>query len=253
MSIRWLPLVYAGFCYALFLATFLYAIAFIGGFGVPRTLAGPVTEPWARAVAIDLVLLVAFALQHSLMARPFVKRMLVRWVPASLERSTYVLASCVALAAIFVLWQPIGGEVWRIDTPWLRTAVWAGFGFGWLLVLVSTLLIDHFDLFGLRQAYCAARGRACEPLPFATPSLYRMVRHPLYVGWLFAFWCAPTMTVGQLLFAVVTTCYILAAIRFEERDLIRAHPEYAAYRERVPMLIPGLAAAKAKPVASPTD
>jgi protein-S-isoprenylcysteine O-methyltransferase Ste14 len=150
-------------------------------------------------------------------------------------------------------WQPIDGQLWRVATPWMHTALWIGFACGCLLVLVSTLLIDHFDLFGLRQAYRAARGRSYEPPPFDTPSLCRMVRHPLYVGCLLAFWCAPSMNVGQLPFAMGTTAYILVAIRFEERDLGRAHPEYTAYREHVPMLIPGSGARKGRVQPAQTD
>jgi len=175
------------------------------------------------------------------MARPAFKRWWTRFVPTVIERSTYTLLSSLALILLFWQWRPIGAIVWHVDSEAGRIALYAGFAFGWLLLLVSTFLINHFDLFGLRQVWLYFRGRPYVEIPFRTPALYKLVRHPLYVGWLFAFWCAPTMTAAHLLFAVLTTAYILIAIQFEERDLIRAFPEYASYRQRVPMLIPFLA------------
>jgi protein-S-isoprenylcysteine O-methyltransferase Ste14 len=172
------------------------------------------------------------------MARPAFKRVWTRIVPEPIERSTYVLASSLALILLFWQWRPLGGVVWDVQDPVGRALLLSGFAFGWLLVLVTTFLINHFDLFGLRQVWLHLRGRRYRPLPFKTPGPYRIVRHPLYVGWLFAFWATPTMTVTHLLFAVVTTSYILLAIRFEERDLVDAHPEYSEYQKRVPMLVP---------------
>ena len=159
-------------------------------------------------------------------------------MPEPVERSTYVLASSLALILLFWLWRPLGGMVWDVQDPIGRAVLYAGFAFGWLLVLATTFLINHFDLFGLRQVWLHLRGRPYEPLPFTTPGPYRLVRHPLYVGWLFAFWSTPTMTATHLLFAAVTTAYILVAIRLEERDLAAVHPEYVNYRSRVPMLVP---------------
>ncbi len=226
-------------CYALFFATFLYAVGFIGNFGVPRTLDGASTGGFWPSLAIDLALLGAFALQHSLMARPFFKRWLTRFVPVAAERSTYVLASSVALIALFAWWQPLGGEVWTVTDPALRGALWGGFAFGWLLVLVATFLINHFDLFGLRQVWLQLLGRPYTHLPFRTPWLYRYVRHPLYVGWFFAFWCTPTMTASHLLFAIMASAYILVGIQFEERDLVdHLGQPYRQYRDQVPMLVP---------------
>ena len=234
-----LTLAYGVVSYVIFFGTFLYAIGFLGDIAVPRTLDGPPTGSWPVSLAIDLALLSLFAVQHSVMARQGFKRLITRLIPESAERSTYVLASSLAMILMFWQWRPLGGVVWDVQLPMGRAALVGGFVFGWALVLLATVVINHFDLFGLRQSWRAFQGRQQEALPFTTPLLYRIVRHPLYVGWLFAFWCTPTMTVTHLLFACVTTAYILVAIQLEERDLVRAHPEYAAYRRRVPMLIPG--------------
>jgi protein-S-isoprenylcysteine O-methyltransferase Ste14 len=222
-----------------FLGTFLYAVGFIGNFGVPTTLDGPARGPLAAAVAIDAGLLALFAVQHSVMARRWFKEWWTRLVPRPIERSTYVLFSSLALVAMFWQWRPLGGVVWSVEHEAGLLALRALFAFGWVLVLVSTFLINHFDLFGLRQAWLFLRGRAYTALHFRTPGPYRLVRHPLYVGWFFAFWMTPTMTLAHLLFAVMTTAYILVAIQLEERDLVREHGEaYLAYRRRVPMLVP---------------
>jgi methanethiol S-methyltransferase len=164
--------------------------------------------------------------------------MIAKVIPEGTERSTYVLASSLALLLLFWQWRPLGGVIWNVQHPVGRALLLAGFAFGWTLVLVTTFVINHFDLFGLRQSWRAFRGQPQAGLRFVTPALYRVVRHPLYVGWFFAFWSTPTMTVTHLLFALITTAYILVAIQLEERDLMRAHPEYAEYRRRVPMLVP---------------
>ena len=231
-------LVYGVASYLVFFATFLYAIGFVGNLLVPKSIDGAPVLPLAQALAIDLALLAVFALQHSVMARPAFKRWLVQRIPEAAERSTYVLASSAALLVLFAYWQPLGGTVWTVEHPIGRALLYAGFAFGWGLVLVTTFLIDHFDLFGLRQSWLAFRGRPYTPPRFVTPWPYRVVRHPLYVGWFFAFWCTPVMTVTHLVFAIATTAYILVAIRLEEHDLVAAHPEYAEYRQRVPMLLP---------------
>jgi protein-S-isoprenylcysteine O-methyltransferase Ste14 len=237
---RILVLSYGAAAYALFLATFVYACGFVGNLGTPTALDGEPRGP--LAMAVDLGLLALFALQHSGMARPRFKRLWLRVVPAPLERATYVMLSSVALLLLFWQWRPLGGIVWDVTGPAARVAVHALFAAGWLTVLATTFLINHFDLFGLRQAWLYFRGAPYTPLPFTTPGPYRLVRHPLYVGWLIAFWAAPTMTAAHLLFATTTTVYILAALGMEERDLLAALPEYADYRRRVPMLVPGLRA-----------
>ena len=232
---------YGLLCYAMFLAVFVYAIGFIGGFLTPTLLDGAPTRPLAQALAIDLGLLALFAIQHSVMARPAFKRWWTRIVPEAAERSTYVLASSLALVTLFALWEPIGGVVWSVPEGMGRASVIGLYAFGWLLLLYTTFLIDHFDLFGLAQVWRRLTGKHYRPPQFRTPSLYRLVRHPLYIGWLIIFWAAPTMTVAHLVFAVMTTAYILIAIRLEERDLVDAFgSDYVAYRRRTPMLVPRL-------------
>jgi len=245
---RVLVLAYGLVAYALFLGTFLYAIGFIGNVLVPKSLDSAPATALGTALLVDLLLLGLFAVQHSVMARPAFKRLLTQAVPQPAERSTYVLASSLALILLFWQWQPLGGVIWDIESPAGRAAMHAAFAFGWLLVLATTFLINHFDLFGLRQVWTHFRGRPYEPLQFVMPGPYRLVRHPLYVGWLFTFWATPTMTATHLLFALMTTGYILVAIQLEEHDLIAAHPEYAEYRRHVPMLIPG---SKSKPAPAP--
>lgn len=235
---RPLVLLYGVACYAVFLATFLYAVAFLGNFLIGNAIDAAPTTGVGQAIAIDIALLAVFALQHSIMARPAFKRWWTRIVPTAAERSTYVLFSSLALILLFWLWQPIGAVVWQVDSPVGRELLYAGYAAGWVLLLVSTFLIDHFDLFGLRQSWLYFRGRPYAEIAFRTPGLYKLVRHPLYVGWLLTFWCTPVMTAAHLLFAVMTTAYILIAIQLEERDLIRAFPEYQNYRQRVPSLIP---------------
>ena len=240
MMSRLLVFAYGVIAYAVFFVTYLYAAGFVGNLFVPKSLDSTPTAPLATALLINLGLLTVFAVQHSVMARPWFKRALTRIVPQAAERSTYTMASSLALILLFWQWSPLGGVVWDVANPTARALLYGGFAFGFLLVLVTTFLINHFDLFGLRQVWFYLLGREYEPLTFVTPGPYRLVRHPLYVGWLFAFWSTPTMTLTHLLFAVVTTAYILVAIRFEERDLVDAHPEYAEYRRRTPMMIPAL-------------
>ncbi|HEX2269340.1 MAG TPA: isoprenylcysteine carboxylmethyltransferase family protein [Pyrinomonadaceae bacterium] len=231
--------IYGTLSYLIFLGTFLYAIGFIGNFGVPTTLDGVPSGPLGVALAIDVGLLGLFAIQHSVMARKGFKDWWTRIVPRPLERSTYVLFSSLALILLFWQWRPLGGVVWSIEDPLAQFILRGLFAFGWGLVLVSTFLINHFDLFGLRQVWLYLLGRPYTALRFGTPGPYRLVRHPLYVGWLFAFWSTPAMTLAHLLFSVATTAYILIAIQLEERDLVREHGDsYEAYRRSVPMLIP---------------
>ncbi len=231
--------VYGSLSYVIFLGTFLYAIGFIGNFGVPRTLDGELSGSLAVALAIDAALLTLFAVQHSVMARKWFKDWWTQIVPKPIERSTYVLFSSLALLFLFWQWRPLGGVIWSIEDPLGQFVLRALFAFGWGLVLLSTFLINHFDLFGLRQVWLYLMGRPYTTLKFGTPGPYRLVRHPLYVGWLFAFWMTPRMTLAHLLFSVATTAYILIAIQLEERDLVREHGEsYEAYRRAVPMLNP---------------
>ena len=226
-------------CYLIFFTTFLYAIGFVGNFAVPKSMDAIPQLPTTQALLIDLLLLGVFAAQHSIMARPRFKSWWIRIVPEPIERSTYVLFSSLALIVLFVYWQPLGGTIWQVQDPTGQLVLYSLFAFGWGLVLVSTFLINHFDLFGLRQVWLYLRGQDYTSLAFVTPGPYKLVRHPLYVGWLFAFWATPTMTVTHLVFALATTAYILIAIRLEERDLMACHGErYHDYRRRVPMLVP---------------
>ena len=238
MITRLLFFAYGGLAYLLFLGTFLYAIAFVGGFA-PTRLDGTAVAPFWQSLAIDLVLLTTFAVQHSVMARPWFKRWWTRFVPSQIERSTYVLFASLALDLLFWQWRPLGGTVWSVEQPAARALLGALFGFGWLQVLVMTFLIDHFDLFGLRQVWLYLMGRPYTRPHFVTPAPYRIVRHPLYLGFLIAFWATPLMTAAHLVFALATTAYIVLAIQFEEHDLIHEHgAAYKEYRRRVPMLLP---------------
>lgn len=225
-------------CYVAFFATFLYAVGFIGNFWVPKSIDSGPEVPFLKALVINAALLGLFAVQHSVMARQWFKRAWTRIVPSPVERSTYVLFSSLALLLLFWKWQPMGGVIWKLESGPGRMAVYSFYAAGWLTVLAATFLINHFDLFGLRQVWLHLRGRAYTQLAFHTPGLYRVVRHPLYVGWLVVFWSAPVMTAAHLVFAIATTAYILIAIQLEERDLIQMHAEYAEYRQRVPMILP---------------
>lgn len=226
-------------CYVVFLGTFLYAIAFVGGFLVGRRLDGPLEPPLAGAIAIDCALLAVFALQHSIMARRWFKERWTQMVPWAIERSTYVLCASLALILMFWQWRPIGIQVWSVENTAGRMALWALFAAGWMTVLAMTFFINHFDLFGLRQVWLPLMGKPYTKVALRTPLPYRLVRHPLYFGFLMAFWMTPNMTLAHLLFAFATTAYIVLAIQFEERDLIREHGSaYEEYRRSTPMLVP---------------
>jgi protein-S-isoprenylcysteine O-methyltransferase Ste14 len=233
--------VYGLVCYAIFFGTFLYAVGFIGGFIVPKTIDSAPLVALPNALLINLGLLSIFAVQHSAMARPAFKRQWTKIVPKPVERSTYVLFSSLCLAVLFYFWQPMGITIWNIQHPVAQAILYSLYVSGWLVILGASFLINHFDLFGLRQVFLYLIGQPYNQLPFVTPGLYKHVRHPLYVGWLLAFWATPHMTAAHLVFALATTAYILTAIQFEERDLVQIHGEnYVEYRRRVPMLIPAL-------------
>jgi protein-S-isoprenylcysteine O-methyltransferase Ste14 len=232
---------YGVLSYAVFFAVFLYGMGFIVGTMTPTMLDGVPKLPFFQALGINLGLLSLFAIQHSGMARQSFKRWLTHFVPVSAERSTYVLMSSLALALLFAFWQPMGGVVWNVTSVSARSAIIGLYLLGWMILLYATFLIDHFDLFGLKQVWRALVGETYKPPQFHTPGMYRIVRHPLYVGWIIIFWAAPTMTLAHLVFAGVATAYILVAIQFEERDLVAAFGEaYESYRSRTPMLVPRL-------------
>ncbi|HLG14327.1 MAG TPA: isoprenylcysteine carboxylmethyltransferase family protein [Blastocatellia bacterium] len=244
---------YGVVCYLIFFGTFLYAIGFVGGgnlYGagkpliVPRSIDLSVAgegEGLIQRLIINALLLSLFAVQHSVMARQWFKRRWTKMVAPLLERSTFVLVASLLLLLLFWEWRPIGTDrvAWNVENSTARLVLQALFWAGWLIVLISTFLVDHFDLFGLKQVYCYLRGVECPPLAFKTPAFYKGVRHPIYLGFIIAFWATPRMSMGHLFFAIMTTAYILVAIQFEERDLIRHYGDaYKKYREHVSMLTP---------------
>jgi len=230
---------YGTVSYVTFLAVFLYAIAFVGGLPVPKTLDSGAAGPLAEALIVNVLLLGVFAVQHSVMARPGFKRWWTRIVPHSVERSTYVLLASLALALLYWQWRPIPGVLWDIEHPTGRVMLYALFGLGWVIVLLATFMINHFDLFVLRQVWLRARGADYTEVQFVTRGFYKFVRHPIMLGFLIAFWATPHMTYGHLLFSIATTAYIFIGIFFEERDLAAAHGRsFENYRSEVPMILP---------------
>jgi protein-S-isoprenylcysteine O-methyltransferase Ste14 len=237
---RTLAFLYGAISYLIFFVTFLYAIGFVGNLVVPKSIdTGPSAATFTRGLIMNLILMSIFALQHSIMARPGFKRWWTKFVPSAIERSTYVLFASLALILLFWQWRSMPDVIWNVTNEAGRFVLLLLFFLGWGIVLLSTFLINHFDLFGLRQVYMYQRGEEYKDLGFRTPMLYKFVRHPIMIGFIVAFWATPTMTVGHLLFAAVTTVYILVAIQFEERDLVDAYGEtYLAYRRHVSMFLP---------------
>ena len=251
MFARLLILFYAIMSYAVFLVSNLYALGFVGNYLVPKSIDVGGRSNMSEAFVVDLLLLGLFAIQHSIMARPAFKQRWTELIPAACERSTYVLLSSLILLLLFWQWRPMPMPIWQVGgmAAWLLVGV---YWLGWLLVFASTFMIDHFDLSGLRQAFFALRGAEAPAQSFRTPLLYKIVRHPLMLGLLFAFWATPEMTAGHLLFATMTTAYILVGLQFEERDLIAQFgTTYQQYRRRVPMLLPRISIATARTIARP--
>jgi protein-S-isoprenylcysteine O-methyltransferase Ste14 len=244
-------LIYGIVAYLMFLGSFLYAIGFVENCVVPKTIDGGTASDWVTSLVVDGALLGLFAVQHSVMARPGFKRRWTRIMPEPAERSTFVVLSAAALLLLYWQWRPLPEPVWNLTSPPVRTLLWGVSALGWLVALISTFLIDHFELFGLRQVFAYFTGRAVPKTDFQAKVFYRYVRHPLMVGFLIAFWATPTMSVGHLFFAAMTTAYVLVAIQLEERDLASLHgDEYREYQRQVGMLIPRPARATGLAVAT---
>ena len=241
LAARLLTLCYGGIAYLIFFGTFLYAVGFVSRFIVPKTVDSGAASAPMTALLVNLVLMSIFAVQHSGMARQGFKKLFARFASPAIERSTYVLLASLSLILLFWQWRPMPMTIWNIDDPVLAGIATAGGFAGWLIVLYSTFLISHFELFGLTQVVSHFAGRVVEPMKFKTPGLYRLIRHPIYLGFIIAFWCTPMMTLGHLLFAAVTTAYIFVGIYLEERDLVSLFgDQYRRYRDKVAMLVPGI-------------
>lgn len=237
---RRLIFVYGIACYLMFILTVLFAVGFIGNIGVSRSIDSTANMPVLPALGINMALLAVFALQHSGMARPAFKRWLTRYIPKSVERSTYVLLSSVCLGGLMWWWEPLGGAIWDVSGTTMETVMVSLYFSSWGFLFYATFLIDHFDLFGLKQVWCQLNNMDLPELGFVTPTLYRVIRHPIYAGWLGIMWIAPTMTITHLVFAAGITLYMVGGIHLEERDLANAHPEYRQYKAKVPALMPSV-------------
>lgn len=237
---RTLILLYGVASYAFFFVAFLYAIGFVGNIWVPKSIDSDPTMSLANALILDLALLTLFAVQHSGMARPAFKKWLTRYIPEAAERSTYVFMSTACLVALMYYWAPLGGVIWEVESFWAAALMNTLYLGSWGLLLYATFLIDHFDLFGLRQVWFAFRNKEMPEQGFVTPALYRIVRHPIYVGWIGIVWFTPVMTVTHAVFAIGATGYIFVGMTLEEWDLEKAHPEYSQYKRKVPALIPSI-------------
>jgi protein-S-isoprenylcysteine O-methyltransferase Ste14 len=238
-------LLYGLVAYLLFFVAILYGIGFVGNLVVPKGIDGGDVVPLATAIVIDVLLLLLFAVQHDVMARPWFKEWWTHYVPRPIERSTYVAAASLILLLLYWQWRPMAAVVWHVENSFGRGILWALYFAGWAVVFASSFMIDHFELFGLRQVWNNFVGREPVPGPFSERLFYRRVRHPLMLGFIIAFWAAPTMSQGHLLFAAVTTIWILVAIRIEERDLVEFLGEpYVQYRRRTPMLLPRITTRK---------
>jgi len=251
---RILAFVYGLICYVISLSAFLYGMGFVGNVLVPKSIDSPPAAPFGQALLVDAALVGIFAVQHSVMARQWFKRAWTRFVPPPIERSTYVLFASLALLLLFWKWEPMGGVLWSVEKPTARMTLQGLSLAGWVIVLISTFLINHFELFGLRQVYLHLKGREYTPMSFKTPTLYSYLRHPLYFGLLLAFWLTPVMTVAHFVFALSTTSYILIGIQLEERDLLHFYGDaYQAYRSQVSMLFPWLPKKKSLPAGPSTQ
>ncbi|MDJ0712247.1 MAG: NnrU family protein [Woeseiaceae bacterium] len=236
---RWTVLVYGVTAYLLSAATLIYSMLFLGNLFVSRTIDAAAGVPLGDPLLVNSGLLLAFALQHGGMARASFKAWLSRVLSPDIVRSTYVMLSCIALTLLMVLWQPIGGIVWRVDGPLAKQVIMTVYFFGWVLMIWATFLLDHFELFGIKQVWCRFRGLpACDEPAFQTPSAYQIVRHPIYAGWVVVLWASPIMTVAHFVLAIGLTAYVVYGIRLEERDLQERLPYYEQYRRKVPMLVP---------------
>ena len=244
---RILSFIYGVLAHAGFLVTFAYLVGFLANFAVPKSIDSGEAGPFGLALLVNVLLLAIFGIQHSVMARPGFKQWWTRIVPKHIERSTYVMISNLLVALLVWQWQPMVGVVWNVDHPVGKLILWGLFGLAWVILVLASFMINHFDLFGTRQVYLYLRGRECSQLKFETKGFYKYIRHPLMLGWIVGFWSTPQMTVGHLVFAIGTTLYILIAIQIEERDLLRFHGEaYESYRRQVSMLLP-LKRKKAQP------